>query len=362
MYLENISLTNFKNYEFADLSFIDGINCLVGTNGSGKTNVLDAIYACSITKSYFQKREQKLLLPDSQFFIVKAHYSNENNVLFGLQGKKKTFKFNNVEYEKNSEHIGKIPLVFTTPYDTDIIRDSKEIRRKFFDNILSQLDQDYLKSLIHLNKLLKSRNALLKQFKENSFQDIALLDTYDQQLAPLNIYISQKRRNLINEFEPIFTKHYHFLTEGKERVKIQYQTNVFDNFLEETKNNHRKDLITTRTSIGTHKDDFALFIEDDYVKQIGSQGQQKSFILALQLAKFSVFKKHFNQKPFLLLDDIFDKLDEKRISKLISMMSSGEFGQVFITDASPRRVQELTKSINADVKIIEIEKGQIIKQ
>lgn len=364
MYLENISLTNFKNYETAEFVFSPGINCLTGNNGSGKTNVLDAIHFTCLTKSVFQKKDNILLYPDSDYYLIKASFLNDDSkstVQASFQKrKKKVFKLKNRAYDKLSEHIGKFPVVMITPYDTDLIREGSEMRRKFFDGILCQSNQQYLQELLRYNHILKTRNSLLKQFYEQRYFDSDLLETYNAQLFPLNKFISQKRAEFISKFTSYFTEHYNFLCPAtNEEVSLNYKTNITTDLKQSFIENQEKDKFLQRTSIGIHKDDFSFKLNNQSVKQMGSQGQQKSFILALQLAKFSILQEIKQTKPLLLLDDIFDKLDEDRISRLIELMTNNEFGQVFITDASTQRVRNFIKNINTKIRLITIEGGAI---
>ncbi len=364
MYLKNITITNFKNYENETFYFSEGINCLIGKNGSGKTNVLDAVYFSCITKSAFQHKDNILLFPESDFYLIKAGFSadeQEIEVQASYQKKtRKVFKVNGRTYEKLSEHIGKFPIVMTTPYDTELIREGSEIRRKFFDEIICQFDKKYLTELVKYNSVLKTRNALLKHFQEQNYFDSDLLAIYDEQLFPVNTFLSEKRREFLVSFIPHFISHYNFLCdETSEEVTLTYKSNVTPAITEDFLTNRQKDRMLQRTSIGIHRDDFVFRLNNSSVKQIGSQGQQKSFILALQLAKFSTLHEKKERKPILLLDDIFDKLDENRIHRLIELMANKQFGQVFITDASKNRVQSFMQNTAMKIRLVAIENGQI---
>jgi DNA replication and repair protein RecF len=364
MHLENIILTNFKNYENVEFDFSPEINCLTGKNGSGKTNVLDAIYFSCITRSAFQHKDKVLLYPERDFYLISSSFK-DNNQQFEVKAsfekrKKKVFKIKGRAYEKLSEHIGRFPVVMITPYDTDLIREGSEFRRKFFDGIVCQFDQQYLQDLVKYNTILKNRNSLLKHFYDQRYFDKELLETYDEQLFPLNQSLATKRVAFLETFNRYFLTHYDFLCSGTtEEVSLTYKSNVGELIQQDFFSHRKKDQILQRTSIGIHRDDYIFKLNDHPVKQMGSQGQQKSFILALQLAKFSVLHERKETKPILLLDDIFDKLDESRINRLIELMTKKQFGQVFITDASNKRVRNFIKDISMRVRLFTIDEGQL---
>ncbi len=362
MWLEKIGLLNFKNYENLNLNFSDQINCLVGENGSGKTNLLDAIYYLSLSKSAFSAEEFHNIRHGADFFSLKGEFHLQDEaytVQFSLQrGKKKEVRNSKINYEKINEHIGLFPVVLIAPNDTDIIREGSENRRKFFDGILSQIDAAYLEALLKYNYLLKQRNSLLKQFTERNYFDYDLLESYDHPLILLGNEIYEKRKLFNTHFQPIFLKHYNFLSEKKELVRIEYQSDhETADFPELFKNSIPKDRILQRTSKGIHKDDYLFEIDGFPIKKFGSQGQQKSFLIALKLAQFEVIKNTKETKPILLLDDIFDKLDDLRIKKLTQLMVDKTFGQLFITDARPERTLSLFGPIDVEKQIVYIKNG-----
>ncbi|WKN32628.1 DNA replication/repair protein RecF [Porifericola rhodea] len=364
MWLENISLLNFKNYEELDLSFSEQINCLVGENGSGKTNLLDAIYYLSLTKSAFSSTEAQNIKHEAPFFMVKGSFfkqDEKHNVQFSLQqGQKKQFKNSRIPYDKLSEHIGLFPVVLITPDDTDIIKAGSEIRRKFFDGILSQINSDYLEKLLRYNHNLKQRNSLLKQFAEHNYYEKELLDSYSDQLVDTGQQIYNYRKAFLEKFFPAFIQHYNNLSGQKEEVKISYQSDFEEEgFKEKFYRNYRRDMIVQRTTLGIHKDDYLFEINGFPVKKYGSQGQQKSFVIALKLSQFDVIKDEIKSKPILLLDDIFDKLDDFRIAKLSEMVAAHSFGQLFVTDARPERTYQIFKPIQADKKVFTIQQGKV---
>ena len=363
MLLKKISLFAFKNYQEATLEFSEGINCLVGVNGSGKTNLLDAIHYLSLTKSAINNIDSQNILHEEQLATVNGTIlldNREYQIICALQqGQKKVVKVNQSEYDKLSEHIGRFPVVFIAPNDTDIIRDSSEVRRKFFDSILSQMDARYLKQLTQYNHYLKQRNSLLKQLAGSQQTDYDLLAPYDHQLLLLNKTIYQARKLFITNYLPIFTHQYQNISERKETISLIYSSHIESKDYEQIyKDSLQKDLILQRTNVGIHKDEYLFEIDERLIKKFGSQGQQKSFLIALKLAQFEIIKKEKGLKPLLLLDDIFDKLDGFRIQKLIEMVANDSFGQLFITDARPERSKEILKSIKSAVKFFQVDNGQ----
>ncbi len=367
MWLEKISLLNFKNYEELELSFSEQINCLVGENGSGKTNLLDAIYYLSLTKSAFSTTEAQNIRHQAPFFMVKGLiHKNDHDyqIQFSVQGgQKKVGKNNGVNYDRLSEHIGSFPVVLITPDDTDIIKGGSEIRRKFFDGLISQIDSVYLENLINYNHVLKQRNSLLKQFAENNNYDSDLLDSYSDQLLDFGAKIYAYRKAFVSSFFPTFIAHYDNISGQKETVKITHQSDFASgNYRKDFFQTYQKDLVLQRTTKGVHKDDFDFEINGFPVKKYGSQGQQKSFVIALKLAQFDIMKLEKGIKPILLLDDIFDKLDDLRIAKLVEMVAHHSFGQLFVTDARPERTQTIFQPIEAEKKVFVIQQGTVIDE
>ncbi len=363
MFIKKINLINFKNYAETDISFSSQINIFTGPNGSGKTNLLDAIYCLSLTKSAFSSSESNSVKHQENFFsILGLFYKNEKDyaVQYDLAGQKKTFRLNKNPYEKLSEHIGAFPVVLVTPYDTDVIREGSEERRKFFDAIISQLDNLYLSELIRYNHLLKQRNSLLKQFAEKNTIDKELIDSYNYQLLKSGRIIYEKRKAFIELLIPVFEKHYFNLSDERETPALVYESQVEDKeFEQKFKQNLNKDILLQRTGMGIHKDEYTFTLDGYAVKGYGSQGQQKSFIIALKLAHFDIIKNDKKIKPILLLDDIFDKLDDIRINKLMEMVAQDAFGQLFITDARPEHTEKIVGHLNAEIRIFKIENGVV---
>ncbi|MFA0961621.1 DNA replication/repair protein RecF [Roseivirga sp. BDSF3-8] len=351
MYLEKIELLNFKNYESLALDFDQGINCFTGPNGSGKTNLLDAIYYLSLTKSAFSSTDSSNIRHDSSYFMLRGVFTSDKKaVTIQCQiqsGQKKKVLHDKTPYEKISEHIGRFPAVLIAPDDTELVKGGSEGRRRFFDSLISQIDARYLDDLIRYNQVLKRRQELLKQFENRKYFDGELLDVYDRELVEGAIRLGARRRDFIEEFSPLFVRHYEELSDGKEKVALSYQTEVTgDDFEKKFRKSRDRDLMLQRTNKGIHKDDFTFLTDDHSLKKFGSQGQQKSFVIALKLAKFDVLTDKKGFKPLLLLDDIFDKLDDSRISHLVGMITARRFGQVFLTEARPERTKKVFEHIS----------------
>lgn len=369
MYLEKLSLTNFKSYEDARFQFGRQVNVIVGPNGSGKTNLLDAVYFLSLSKSAFHSQDVLNINHEADFLIIdgtfvtgeatteqEADHLRHTQITISLQkGQRKVLLADKKPYERMSEHIGRFPVVLMAPNDTDLVREHSEDRRHFFDGVLSQLDPDYLRDYLMYQQVLKQRNSLLKIFAERNQVDNDLLDTYDEPLLDLARRIHDRRQQFIGEFLPDFRKHYAFLSEDREEVNITYESEVSKaDFADEFRHFRRRDTVLQRTTMGVHKDDYLFSIAGVPLKKFGSQGQQKTFVIALKMAQFEQLQADKQVKPILLLDDIFDKLDDRRIGKLIELMEHNAFGQLFITDARPERTRQLLESVKADVRFFEV--------
>ncbi len=365
MYLAKLKLSNFKNHSEAELDFNEKINCFVGDNGAGKTNILDAIYYLSFTKSYFNPVDVQNILHNSGFFALHGYYKNRHSAedlvsCIQQRNKKKQFRFNNKEYERLSDHIGKIPLVMISPYDRDLINEGSEVRRKYLDGVLSQFDKFYLADLLDYNKALQQRNVLLKQFAEKHYFDELSLRIWDEKLRAPGEALFDKRKRFLDEFNPFFEKYYRFLSQGSEKVKMVYKSQLLEKPFPELLNDAlQRDLALRYSSSGIHKDDLLLLMNGYPVKKFGSQGQQKSFVIAIKLAQFEYMRQKKGFKPILLFDDIFDKLDDKRVAQIVELVSREDFGQVFITDTQPSRISAIFEKIDIDHKIFMLENGTI---
>jgi DNA replication and repair protein RecF len=361
--LEHLHLINFKNYAELKIGFSPKINVLVGKNGTGKTNLLDAIHYLSMTRSAFSSSDNFSIRNGESFFMVKGKFKMEKDVVditCSVQiGSKKIVREGVNEYNKLSDHIGKYPVVLITPDDTELVKEGSEERRKFFDSIISQLDHQYLNALMQYTHALKQRNSLLKMFADtNSFDDIAL-QSYDQVLIQKGKLIYDRRKEFISEFLPLF-QHFYDLIVEEEQSEMLYVSELNQYSFEDGMNaNRKKDVFLQRTSFGIHRDDYQFTLGGGDLKRLGSQGQQKSFVIALKLAQFQIIRNHKNFKPLLLLDDIFDKLDDVRIARLLDMIKNDQFGQLFITDARPDRTSSLLKEVNAPATIFTVLNGQI---
>jgi DNA replication and repair protein RecF len=359
MFLKNITLFNYKNFSEASFDFDPKINCFVGKNGVGKTNVLDAIYHLSNGKSYFNPLAVQNIKHNEEFFVVDGEFEkndrSEQIVCSLKKGQKKILKRNGKLYDKLSEHIGLIPLVIISPADRDLITDGSDTRRKFIDSVISQLDKNYLQEIIKYQKIIVQRNALLKYFALNHVFEKDTLLIYDEQLNDLGQVVFEKRKSFLEKFIPIFNQYYQEISNNAEEVQLVYQSSLFEkDLMTLLAENINKDKALQYTSVGTHKDDLSFEIDGFPIKKFGSQGQQKSFLIALKLAQFDFVKKQSGEKPILLFDDIFDKLDESRVSKIVSMVNQEEFGQLFISDTHPERTEAIVKETHQSYKIFNL--------
>ncbi|MEC4049857.1 DNA replication/repair protein RecF [Flavobacterium sp. SUN046] len=359
MFLKSISLFNYKNFSEVDFEFDAKINCFVGKNGIGKTNILDAIYHLANGKSYFNPLAVQNIKHNEEFFVIDGEFEKngriEQIISSFKKGQKKILKRNGKVYDKFSDHIGFIPLVIISPADNDLIIEGSETRRKFIDNVISQLDTSYLHELIQYQKVLSQRNALLKYFALNHVFEMDTLSIYNEQLNSLGQPIFEKRKKFIEDFVPIFNKHHQAITDSAETVQLVYESQLHEtDTLGLLEQNLGKDRALQYTSVGIHKDDLAFQIDHYPIKKFGSQGQQKSFLIALKLAQFEFVKKQSGEKPILLFDDIFDKLDETRVSKIVAMVNQEEFGQLFISDTHPERTEHIVKTTHQSYKIFSL--------
>lgn len=349
MLLETLQLINFKNYAEAKVDFSSKINVLVGKNGSGKTNLLDAIYYLALTKSAVSAADVYCIRHGQQHFFLRGVFrqgNSRNEISSAYQSGKKIFKEGVNEYQKLSDHIGKYPVVLIAPDDTDLVKEGSELRRKFFDSMIAQLDHLYLEAIIQYNQALRQRNSLLKLFAETNRFDAIALDTYDDVLVRQGSTIFQKRVQFIADYAPLFQQYYNFIVDD-EQAHILYNSELgATSFEKGLRQSRSRDLTLQRTTFGIHRDDYQFTLGPGDLKRLGSQGQQKSFIIALKLAQFEIIKKLKGFKPLLLLDDIFDKLDDFRIRKLLALIKNDELGQLFITDARPDRTAALLKEID----------------
>ena len=364
MYLESLHLINFKNYIEVEVSLSSGINCFVGKNGAGKTNILDAVHYLSICKSYMNAIDRQNIRFDQPFFVIQGNWLKDDTIInincAVKSGAKKVFRKNKKEYEKLADHIGQFPAVMISPYDRNLISEGSELRRKWMDGIISQFDRKYLESIQRYGKVLNQRNALLKNMAEHRLFDQEAIEVWDIQLVSLGNDIHKKRNAFLEEFIPVFKKHYDTIGSEQEEVSMVYRSQLnessFDDLLRQFQ---QKDAYTCYSNVGIHKDDLIFQIKGHLVKKFGSQGQQKSFIIALRLAQYEWLKSHLRVSPLLLLDDIFDKLDQSRVEKLIKLVANNFFGQVLVTDTDLERVQTIFSGINLKSKVFVVSDGEI---
>ena len=364
MYLKSLQLINFKNYEEAEIEFSPGINCFSGQNGSGKTNILDALHYLSMCKSYLNAIDRQNIRFDQQFFVVQGNWvknDQEINIHCAVKnGSKKVFKRNKNEYDKLADHIGQFPTVMISPYDRDLIIEGSEFRRKWMDGIISQFNRKYLDDLQRYHKILDQRNALLKNMYEHGLFDRESIEVWNDQMVKVGNAIHEARKLFLEEFIPVFQANYNFIGLEVEEVHLEYRSQLntasFEDLLIQYQ---QKDAFTHHSNAGIHKDDLVFTIKGHPVKKFGSQGQQKSFLIALKLAQYEWLKRNLGVNPVLMLDDIFDKLDNQRVQKLMDLVSQQHFGQVLVTDTDPTRIRAVFKENGFESKNFLVNDGEI---
>jgi DNA replication and repair protein RecF len=364
MFIRNLTLTNFKNYEFAEIEFSPKINCFVGNNGFGKTNILDALHYLSLAKSFFNNIDSISIRHGEDYFIIQGileRGGEEDTIYCAFQKQKqKILKKNGKEYQKLSDHIGRYPVVMISPADSALISEGSEDRRRFMNKVISQYNSEYLDSVLSYNKALQQRNRLLKDFKNSGKFDTDMLSVWDAQLIKYGEYIFSQREILVNELIPVFQEYYSLISSRREKVKLEYKSHLnegsFDKILSDAIS---KDRYLEYTSVGIHKDDLIFTMDDFPVKLLGSQGQQKSYLVALKLAKFDYIRHKAGYPPILLLDDIFDKFDAERVEQIIRLVGNQRFGQIFITDTHSSRLHDILSSHNTDYKLFSISDNKV---
>lgn len=364
MILKTLSILNFKNIHAADLAFSPKFNCFVGHNGMGKTNLLDAVYYLSFCRSAFNPIDSQVLSHDSEFMVLEGAYSREREddeevIYCGMKrGQKKHFKRNKKEYKRLSEHIGLIPVVFVSPSDTILIDGATEERRKLLDVVISQYDNTYMGALTRYAKALQQRNTLLKQEEE---PDKALMEIWEEQMAIEGERIYQRRAEFVNRIVPVFQDIYRQISGGNEGVSLDYISHCQRGpLLDVIRRDRMKDRAVGYSLHGVHRDDLQMLIGGYPMRREGSQGQNKTYVLALKLAQFKFLSEMGNHvTPLLLLDDIFDKLDANRVGRIIDIVSGSEYGQIFITDTNREHIDRILKNSDAPYKIFSVEDGVI---
>ncbi len=363
MILDRISIINYKNLKQADIEFSPKVNCFIGHNGEGKTNLLDAVYYLSFCRSSNNPVDSQLIRHGEDFMMIEGIYNHDGgeieNVSCGLRrGQKKTFRRNKKAYKRLSEHIGMIPLVMVTPQDTSLVEGGSEERRHFLDMVIVQYDKSYMEALANYNKALQQRNALLKQ---EPLPDMALIEIWEEEMARNGKVVFQKRRDFIEEFIPYFQRIYNFVSGGKETVAINYISHCQrGNLLEVIQRDRHKDIAVGYSLHGIHRDDLELLLDNYNMKREGSQGQNKTLVLSMKLAQFEFLRRTISQTtPLLLLDDIFDKLDAQRVENIISLVSGDTYGQIFITDTNRVHLDSILASSESGYRLFHVENGEI---
>lgn len=362
MYLKNLSLVNFKNYREVELEFSEKINCFVGDNGVGKTNLLDAIHYLCLCKSYFNIVDSDAVRYESEFSIIQGSFvsgEKADEVYCGIQpGKRKIFKRNKKEYTKLSDHIGLFPLVVISPLDYELILDGGEERRKFMNTVISQYNHEYLELIIRYNKVVAQRNKLLKD--DLSRYDNETMDVYNHQMIEYGEKIFKFRKDFAEKLVPVFQKYYEFVSDNREVVELIYQSQLLEgDYKQLLLKSEAKERILQYSIVGPHKDDLILNLFGHNIKKGGSQGQQKTYLIALKLAQFDFIYSISNKLPLLLLDDVFDKFDETRVRQIIKLVSKNKFGQIFITHTNIERMNKVINDIEVDSRIFYLEKEKI---
>lgn len=363
MWLKRISILNYKNLEQAELSFSRKMNCIIGKNGMGKTNLMDAVYYLSFCKSATNPIDTQNVLHDREFFVIQGNYETDDGdpeeIYCGLKKRqKKQFKRNKKEYQRLSDHIGFIPLVMVSPADAQLIAGGSEERRRFMDVVISQFDRDYLEALIRYNKALQQRNTLLKADLE---PEPELMQVWEDMMAATGQLVYDKRKAFIQEFVPVFQAYYAHISQGQEQVSLSYQSHAaggdWPSLLEAAR---QRDRILGYTTRGIHKDDLIMELGNFPIKREGSQGQNKTYLIALKLAQFDFLKRTGSRTtPIVLLDDIFDKLDAARVEQIVKLVAGDNFGQIFITDTNRDHLDKILHKIDGDYRLFEVDNGVV---
>lgn len=364
MTLHHLSIINYKNLAQVELELSPKINCFVGNNGMGKTNLLDAVYYLSFCRSYTNPVDSQIIKHDADVCMIQGRYliegqETEEEIYCGLRRRqKKQFKRNKKEYEKLSDHIGFIPLVMISPADIGIIQGGSDERRRFMDIAISQFDKSYMQALIRYNNALQQRNATLKM--EGNAIDHTLLELWEEQMVMDGELIAEKRQAFVKEFIPVFDEFYKRISLSNEKATFDYVSQLNDgNFREILRQTRQRDMALGHTSTGIHRDELEMLLDGFPIKKVGSQGQNKTYFVSMKLAQFHYLLKTGKRRPILLLDDIFDRLDANRVEEIVKLVSSDEFGQIFISDTNRESFDKILSRINNSQHIYSVKNGEV---
>ena len=366
MILKRISILNYKNLEQVELNFSAKLNCFFGQNGMGKTNLLDAVYFLSFCKSAGNPIDSQNIRHEQDFFVIQGFYEaadgTPEEIYCGMKRRsKKQFKRNKKEYSRLSDHIGFLPLVMVSPADSELIAGGSDERRRFMDVVISQFDREYLDALIRYNKALQQRNTLLKADME---PDDELMLVWEEMMAAAGAVVYRKRKEFIDEFIPVFQSYYSYISQDREQVSLSYESHLEQaDLLTLLKENRQRDRIMGYSLKGVHKDDLIMKLGEFPIKREGSQGQNKTYLIALKLAQFDFLKRTGSQTtPLVLLDDIFDKLDALRVEQIVKLVSGDNFGQIFITDTNREHLDKILHKLDGDYAVFEVESGTVVER
>ncbi len=359
MILDYISILTFKNIRDERLALEAGINCFVGDNGAGKTNILDAVHYLSFAKSMHTLTDRQSVMHGEEAFVIEGSFRRDDNrheqvvCAYSSRGGK-VLKRNGKEYDKLSEHVGAFPIVVVSPADSALISDSAEERRRYFNRLISQIDKQYMAALIRYNSALMERNKLLKTSPSEE-----MLLIYDAMLSAAADIIYRRRNEIVDTIRPLVEQYYALLSEERESVGMEYRSELSNATLDELLlASRQRDFVNEHTTCGIHRDDIVLSIGDYPLRKYGSQGQQKSFLIALKLAEYTLLANHLGEKPVLLLDDLFDKLDMRRVAQLLRLVDGEKFGQILITDCNKHRLQRTLSEAGATYRLFNIAEGK----
>lgn len=364
-HLSHLHLLHFRNHREAELELGPEVNCFVGPNGVGKTNLLDAVHYLALAKSYFDPVDMHNILDGEEYFMVqgavRTDQGDDNLLCTVRKGQRKVLSRNRKEYDRLTDHVGRYPVVMITPYDAQLVLEGSEVRRRFLDGLIAQFDKAYLEALVRYNRALAQRNTLLKRFAEQGGGALQMLEPWDMQLVQHGSAVHEARRAFLAELVPLLTGHYAGISGQREAVGLEYRSALNETPLEALLNAAwERDRAATYTTVGVHKDDLVFTINGQPLKRYGSQGQQKTFLIALKLAQFDLTRSRSGIRPILLLDDIFDKIDPQRMRHLLQLLSGQRFGQVLITDTDAARLHTALDGLALDVRFFHLDHGRSI--